>query len=252
MANTTTNKNSYSRLVAASELRAASKHAAETKNAQEMWILHGNNRDAVFIDAVTFDFYELVETIYKEDVICENENPFVDYKRGLMIAIGKGYYRIVSLLYKHVTDNGRLHNVERNLLTHAVKMGRCDMVEFLIHLGNRSHIMDTCVLLWAACSCENIEIFRLLLSHGADVHLKDGSALAEATRDHPAYVVKIILDHGASVRSSEYLENAINRGSMEIVKMLIEAGANLSYALNSDVAHVLREQFADIAGISLL
>jgi ankyrin repeat protein len=87
---------------------------------------------------------------------------------------------------------------------------------------------------WASCH-DYIEVIKVLLKYGADSN-KEGCPLMSAVCSGKIERVKLILKYGAKVNNTEYdnLEIAVERGYMEILKILLNAGADL-YAGNCQV-----------------
>ena len=69
-----------------------------------------------------------------------------------------------------------------------------------------------------------LEVVKLLLEHGADVHAHEDEALKWASMNGHTEVVKLLLEHGADVHAceDEALKSASVRGYVEIVKLLRE------------------------------
>ncbi|MFN7038915.1 MAG: ankyrin repeat domain-containing protein [Alphaproteobacteria bacterium] len=82
------------------------------------------------------------------------------------------------------------------------------------------------------CGETNIRITELLLKHGAnpDVLVGNSSCLAQATHLNDAATVKLLLEQDAdpNIDHNDPLTHAIYKINVEIVKLLLEYGANVS------------------------
>ena len=104
----------------------------------------------------------------------------------------------------------------------------------------------------------NIDLVKEYIKAGADVHCKDDWALRWACRHGHPEVVKLLLEAGADVHADEYaLRLASIGGHTEVVKLLHEAGADAhaddDYALrcascngHTEVVKVLLEAGDDV------
>ena len=72
-----------------------------------------------------------------------------------------------------------------------------------------------------------VEVAKILLENGADVHAESDHALRWASRNGRLEVVKILLENGADVhaRNDEALRRASEEGHAEVVGILLEAGS---------------------------
>lgn len=88
----------------------------------------------------------------------------------------------------------------------------------------------------------DIEIIKLLISHGAKADCVDSSnetLLIKAARSLSVDVVKLLIDNGADVDlMSDYgfdpLSQAVDRRNLEIVKLLVDNGASLDHKYRGD------------------
>ncbi|KAL5226854.1 hypothetical protein ABZP36_015119 [Zizania latifolia] len=122
----------------------------------------------------------------------------------------------------------------------AATFGHTAMAAYLLERGADPSTPDPdggdTPLHWAAYNGD-LELAKLLLSRGADVGAANarGTALHVATaRGHPA-VVSVLLDHGADPNKIANcvftpLVSSLLGGSLECMKLLIQAGANVNGA----------------------
>lgn len=78
-----------------------------------------------------------------------------------------------------------------------------------------------------------LEVCKLLLEHGADVHTWNNLTLRYATYYGHLEVCKVLLEHGADVHACDNLPliYAAMKGHLEVCKLLIEHGANINNAI---------------------
>ena len=109
-------------------------------------------------------------------------------------------------------------------------------------------------LIWASIE-GHLEVVRLLLDHGADVHANYDDALSWASENGHWRVVQLLLDHGANVHAEDddALKLSSLNGQLEVVQLLLDHGADVhagnDQALRwasmngySDVVHALRKK----------
>ncbi|KAJ7595588.1 ankyrin repeat-containing protein [Mycena floridula] len=84
--------------------------------------------------------------------------------------------------------------------------------------------------LYEAAQGGHLETVKFILEHGVDVNAKAGwwgCALAAAAAEGKIELVKYLLNHGADPNAHDDILNYAIHGGLEIVKMLIDKGANL-------------------------
>ncbi|KAJ3032099.1 hypothetical protein HDV00_007986 [Rhizophlyctis rosea] len=125
------------------------------------------------------------------------------------------------------------------LLATSIEKGFREMVDVaLIHLGVVwfwkhpafiSRSLQSCLVM--ACTVGNIAAVRLLVQYGAQIHADntyDEDALEIAVRNHQTEIVKLLLEGGADVSRRQYLMIACGHSNLDIVRLLVEAGADVN------------------------
>lgn len=150
----------------------------------------------------------------------------------------------VDLLYTLIDSGADVNLVGgdgETALATAVRLRHFPMVRFLIDHGGWINPNDIAAAAPLQIICRSLiderdeEIFRLLLSNGADVNTKPGqygSALTAAVSGSGHIgIIRLLLAKGASVNtqggeSNSAIQAAAERGNIDIVRLLLEAGAD--------------------------
>jgi ankyrin repeat protein len=159
-------------------------------------------------------------------------------KSLLINACEKGNVEIVKMLIaKGAEPNIDLGNGE-TLLSLVCEKGNVEIARTLINAGldvNYSH-PNGHSLLHKACINRDIEIVKILIEKGADVNVQTASGLTPMDIalfiNEDKEVVKALLDGGVDANrvkgETTLLNFACKKGNVEIVKILIEKGANIN------------------------
>ena len=116
----------------------------------------------------------------------------------------------------------------------------CDVLQYCIsmdsHVVRLTHPMSNNTPLHAACRCGSVDAAKLLVDNGAGMELVDCgrySPMNEALYYGHTMVVRLLLEKGAntnpkiSSRDNSYLCLAAQNGSLDNMKALLDAGADL-------------------------
>ncbi|KAJ6779408.1 hypothetical protein PWT90_09249 [Aphanocladium album] len=125
-----------------------------------------------------------------------------------------------------------------DILHDAARFGHLDLINFVLDtrdIGIDSHGGRGCTPLYSATESGRTESVRLLLDRGADpsaLSMPDGSSdvsypLDTAMRNGHDDIGKMLINAGADVARGETIIFAAIRGSLEMVTLLLEAGADL-------------------------
>ncbi len=121
-------------------------------------------------------------------------------------------------------------------LMYAAMYAGADCVELLLQKGadpNARSKSDVTALMLASGQADKV---RLLLSKGAQVNAKSKeghTALTiAATRGGSAEIVRMLLDNGADLTAGNVLAAAARCGDLKVVKLLLERGANPNNSSN--------------------
>jgi ankyrin repeat protein len=142
----------------------------------------------------------------------------------------EGNLDYVKFLIKRGWD---IHYLDDLALCWACRNARDKVVKFLIDSGANVHANEEYPIKWAViCEVKNKKtkyenIVGQLIKAGANIHIKSETPLQTAIEKEHTNMVKILLDAGADAHSIQYvLQWAAFRGSIDIVKLLIDAGIN--------------------------
>ena len=110
----------------------------------------------------------------------------------------------------------------KNAFINQCMRGNIEIVKLLITSGVNVHDCANQALCFAAEIRQHARIVKLLLEIGADVHTEDDYALRISVRYGLTEIVKLLLEHGANVHAlnDEALRSAAQRGNTEIVELL--------------------------------
>lgn len=194
--------------------------------------------------ASELNYTKLIKTLLKNKAEC------VYYKYGSMhtalyTAAGYGNIEVVKILYEQlITNKPDVLNkkyLNENLYI-ASQNGHAEIANFFLKHGaevNSKRSFDMTSLFIASCR-GNFETVAVLIKNGADVnaHNNDGTtALYVAVQINDVKLVHFLLRHGADVHQCRYpsgvrftpIAMAASNGSTEIIKALIDKGANINY-----------------------
>ena len=87
-------------------------------------------------------------------------------------------------------------------------------------------------------ACCNVDAFRLLIELGGDVTLQDFSVLRFAASSRDVEVMRLLLAYGGDAHvtacNNDALHGAVSSGCVEMVKILVDHGADLYAPWNAD------------------
>ncbi|KXS12180.1 ankyrin [Gonapodya prolifera JEL478] len=94
------------------------------------------------------------------------------------------------------------------------------VVNAIFRLSERTEL---CAALWVACALGHCDTARVLITHGADVHLRSDQALLNAAEAGHSDVVEMLFQHGAFVnaQAGEALRRAVVDRRMDVVRVLL-------------------------------
>ena len=143
------------------------------------------------------------------------------------------HVQIVRLLLQAGADVNTQNNFVNEFFMLCCREGRSDFVTPLLDNGadvNAKDSIGLTPLMHAALEPSYAEVFKLLLERGADVNLRnnlDLTVLDQAVGDANLDLAKLIVDAGGNVNEENYyLTRAAEEGQIEVVKFLLQNGAN--------------------------
>lgn len=163
-------------------------------------------------------------------------------------AINKSNQEIVKMLldkgFKVFHDNPKSSSV--SLIEIATKSANAEVLKLLLDredISTKLEKREINKLLFQAIKSNNVEIVKIILDNGAEVNAsnKNGSALHRAIGHQSPEIVTLLLEKGADVNlvslQSNYLpiQEAIITRNLEIFKIILNNGADLSIALPSGI-----------------
>ncbi|KAJ3087263.1 hypothetical protein HK102_011476 [Quaeritorhiza haematococci] len=144
---------------------------------------------------------------------------------------------------------------EEHLLTTAVKAGKFEVVELLVEKGGANVRANRCAALDWAASDGRVDLVEYLIRKGGGPTptQRESLALVMAAEGGHVPVVKMLLEAGADVhtRQDTPLRWATTHGRTEVVRLLVEAGANVNVTNGEPLTHACQLGFIDIVKILL-
>lgn len=166
-----------------------------------------------------------------------------DGKNMIMIACEKGNEEMFNLLIENNADINEKSSWGASALIYASEKGNINIMQYLIDNGidvnGKADYNGDTPLLWAVTGKNPYEASKLLIENGADVNAANDSGVAPATilAASTPKVVKLLKDNGADL-DTKFLDYyppiaiAAGAGNLEIVKALVENGADVNYYPN--------------------
>ena len=166
-----------------------------------------------------------------------------DGKNMIMIACEKGNEEMFNLLIENNADINEKSSWGASALIYASEKGNINIMQYLIDNGidvnGKADDNGDTPLLWAVTGENPYEASKLLIENGADINATNDSGVAPATilAASTPKVVKLLKDNGADL-DTKFLDYyppiaiAAGAGNLEIVKALIENGADVNYYPN--------------------
>ncbi|PLV58461.1 ankyrin repeat domain-containing protein [Brachyspira pilosicoli] len=166
-----------------------------------------------------------------------------DGKNMIMIACEKGNEEMFNLLIENNADINEKSSWGASALIYASEKGNINIMKYLIDNGidvnGKADDNGDTPLLWAVTGENPYESSKLLIENGADINATNDSGVAPATilAASTPKVVKLLKDNGADL-DTKFLDYyppiaiAAGAGNLEIVKALVENGADVNYYPN--------------------
>ena len=135
-------------------------------------------------------------------------------------------------------------------LTYASENGHLDVVKVLLAYGADVHANNGA--LWLASRGGHLAVVEVLLARGANVHADNDRALSGASRNGHLAVVEVLLAHGADVHADDdcALRAASASGNAAVVQVLLAHGADVH--ANDDEALVKASGNGHLAVVEVL
>lgn len=141
------------------------------------------------------------------------------------------------------------------ILIAAARKGQLDVVRFLLDRGADPTLEDQ-EALWRAAENGHAAVVKLLCSHpGMDVAMDDNKALEEALGGKHFDCARVLIDHGADVNINRgaFLREASEYNQKETAEFLLKNGADPDAAKDAETSLVLaaRKGYIDIVEMLL-
>lgn len=197
-----------------------------------------NDYSLILMLAVDKDNVELVELLLDHGAeIDEEDKSTFNAPTALSLAAMNGSKDLVSCLIRRNADMNRPNMVEDKPVYVAARHGHADVLQLLVDAGADVNVYTSDGRGPLHIAHDSPEVARVLLKKGADVNHASlfGSPLSYASGRNWPEVVKVYLQHKEI--ELEMIEDedgltalgrALYHGNTEIVRLLLEAGANVN------------------------
>jgi len=148
----------------------------------------------------------------------------MDLKYLLPSLSRKGNAYIVELLLQ-LNINKKIINAS---LIEATEGNKLEIVKLLLNSGANIHINNDVIIILAV-DTDNVELIEYLISRGANIHARNDKPLINAAFNGNLNAVKFLLDNGvdAQTQDNEALIKASLQKHLEVVKLLLQYGADI-------------------------
>jgi len=144
-------------------------------------------------------------------------------------SIDMEFYDGVKYALENDANANATDGFNRNFLYFVCKDEDIDILKLLIKYGINIHF-DRDYALRTAAENKQEKVLKLLIKNGADVNAVEGEALRSACNVGNYEIAKILVDNNADihVRDERPLKNAASVAYYKIIKMLLEHGADVT------------------------
>ena len=155
--------------------------------------------------------------------------------------VAEGQMDAVLLLNDHevpLTDD---------LLVIAASYGRTEIARYILAQNLKGSINEALV---RAVEKKYVEVVKLLLDNGADVHVTNDAPLYAAAKEGMSDIIRLLLEYGADASAGESiaLRRAIYNKDVETVKLLLEHGVDVNDARNGALEIIIGNR-ANLQGV---
>ena len=178
---------------------------------------------------------ELIENSIPESIIVNSRYvKFVSNNINIKLFHSKKIIKkIVSYGNNYMAMKIMLNNNEsiKNINEQFIESSKCDyldMIKLFIELGADIHAKDNEAIIIASHN-GHLSVVKLLIDSGADIHAQNDGAIIVASRLGHLFVVKLLINSGANVHAQDNgaIIWASWGGYLSVVELLIESGANI-------------------------
>ena len=180
------------------------------------------------VSAICQNHVKKIISIINEDVdlICKNV--------ALQWAVTTGNEKIVNYVIQSGAD---VNENDNKALICASFYGYANIVKILIDKGANVNAQDSKALIYAVEN-SNVDLLKILVEAKVNVNSNKNAALLKATRNGSTTIARILIDAGADFNDIRVFISAVKNNYPDIVQMLINYGAD---------AHINNEIITDLA-----
>ena len=226
-----------------------------------------DRKNEAFVSASKFGHVEVVQFL-----ITMGAKVRVPNNDAIVLASENGHLKVVELL---VLNGANVHSRNNEAIKIAYNNNHMNVVEFLIKYSSKS-VLNSHVIYWMLKegnlkmvellieTCVNItgknnfivvaaeygwiNIIKLLMTKGIDFSLQKNEALKIACEKNNKEMINFLIDMGANV---DYciLIHAVRCGSFEIVRLLIDNGADVNAGNNKIIISAIENNRLEIVSL---
>ncbi|WP_198295174.1 ankyrin repeat domain-containing protein [Brachyspira murdochii] len=193
------------------------------------------------MEAVRTDNIEIAKLLIENNSDINIKNK--DGKNMIILACENGNEEMFNLLVANNADINEKSSWGASALIYASEKGNINIMKYLIDNGidvnGKADDNGDTPLLWAVTGENPYEASKLLIENGANVNATNDGGVAPATilAASTPEVVKLLKDNGADLDTKFLyyyppIAIAAGEGNLEIVKALVENGADVNYYPN--------------------
>lgn len=210
-----------------------------------------------------------IHEIYPDILITCAKNNHSEIVKYLIEKTNIVEYKKINILEHYIFDRNlemikylvekkvNFHKFNNYGLLFLAKNGNVEIIKYLVEIGRDFNKIG---------DYENINIFlyyvyngcfgmtKYLIEKGADIYIKNNSALTHCITNNYFEIAKLLIENGANVNTSmdngvSVLMGSIKKNNVKMTKFLIEKGANIHVNNNSPLKYCIIENNTEIMRI---
>ena len=233
------------------------------ENVVELLLSSSASAQAISVTNLMMNFTDLGQGLLATETLIKRQFVEIDFRdrpkdglSTLMFASKYGHIKVIELLLNHGASVNLENYSGQTAIMFAAESGHTDIVDLLIRYGadisTKSKIyMNSSTPLSLAAVNGHLDVVELLLDHGAKIDERIGTStpLMYAAETGDYKLCKFLIERGANVNATSLnaidgesvLSLAALNGHLDIIKLLINSGADVNMKLGDTGATVLEQ-----------